>query len=152
MAVLPTHPLNFRFPADYRVHLGILGHLIEVTAIFFQQGHAVPRMTAPLGFMGTFLPIRLLGVNAVHDFILQIIRVHAHQLQHFHCCPFCFFEQAQENMLRADVAVPKALGFLKSPFHNPLGSRGIVRIIRRILRFLGSNAFNLRRGLFKAHA
>ena len=97
--------LNLLFPADNWVNLRLPGHAVKVTAVFFQQRRTLTLMTPRPLFRQRSVTFGVLTVNSVHDFILQRVRVHAHQLKNLHGRAFGFFEQAQKDMLRADIVV-----------------------------------------------
>ena len=83
------------------------------------------------------------AVDARQHLILQGVEIHAQADEEFRRRSLRFLEQGQQDVFRADVIMAKALRLLDGPFHDALGPRRIVGIVRRIIRLAGHHCLDL---------
>jgi len=133
--------LDFGLAADDRIEIALLGHLGQVASKCFQRGRldvflppTPPSPCGPPPWEGdsplsspSASPEVKVGIEFLEDFVAGPFDVDFKSFQHARGHAVAFAQEAEQNVLRADVAVIERLGFLAregEDFSSPAACRG----------------------------
>ena len=136
-------PLDFLLAADHRVELALAGQFGQVAAEAVQGGRlrlAGPRrLAAAAGAASAGQPagpLRALGAfhavaQQVEHFLADLFQLQAEVHQHLGRHAFLLAEQAQQDVLGADVVVVEVAGLFHRVFDDLLGPRRLRQLAHR---------------------
>lgn len=132
--------------------MAFFGYIVKVTAETLHH-HSRTLAVARLATTCRSLAVsfRMRTVNASQHLILQGIKIGTQAHEQFRSRTFCFLNQRQQDVFRADVIMRKTLRLLYGCFHDPLGPRSIIGIIRWIIRLTGHHRFDFLHDGIKGH-
>ena len=110
-------PLDLLLAADHRIQLAGAGRVGQVDPELIHRGG----LAGALGFRRR-AGGRALGQDA-NDLVADLVQVDAERFEDTGGDPLALTDEAQEQVLRADVVVAEATGFVDREFDDPLGAR-----------------------------
>ena len=124
------HPLDFVLAADDRVHLAFAGDFRQIAAEGLQRGRLDFAFLLGGRFFrglagGGFVLGGEIGVELLQDLLPGLLDIHIQVLEDAGGDAVALAEQAQQDVLGADVGVVEGLGLLLAPARGPSSRAGV---------------------------
>ena len=139
-----NHALDLVLAPDDRVHLAFAGDLGQIAAKRFQRGRLDFALFLGWRLLRALARRRILGrleigIEFLQNLLSRLLDIDIQVLEHARGDAVAFAQQAQQNMLGADVSVIQRLGFLRCQGQNLFNPRCVGDVADHLLVGAGAD-------------